>query len=86
MPTDHTATLKKILSAQLGPSYPPEHFRADTELLGSIPELDSMAVVGILTAVEEELGVTIEDDEVSAELFETFGSLADFVRPRLQKA
>lgn len=84
MPTDHTAILKKILSAQLGPSYPPENFRTDTELLGSIPELDSMAVVGILTAVEEELRVTIEDDEVSAALFETFGSLADFVGQRLQ--
>ncbi len=85
MPTDHTAILKKILSAQLGPSYPPENFRTDTELLGSIPELDSMAVVGVLTAVEEELGVIIEDDEVSAELFATFGSLSDFVLERCQR-
>lgn len=86
MPIDHTAILRKILSAQLGASYPPERFETDTGLLGSIPELDSMAVVGILGAIEEELGVTIEDDEVSADLFETFGTLADFVGQRCGSA
>ncbi len=55
---------------QLGPESP---------LLGAIAELDSMAVVTILTMVEEEFGIEIEDDEVSAEIFETVGSLTDFV-------
>ncbi len=81
---DRTDALRQILSAQLGPgSYPPSHFRTDTPLLGSIPELDSMAVVGILTAIEEELGLTIEDDDISAEIFETLGSLDAFVRERV---
>ena len=48
-------------------------------LLGSIPELDSMAVVTILTHFEEQFGIEIHDDEVSAEIFETFGTLVEFV-------
>lgn len=76
---DHTVTLKRILSTQLGPSYPPTYFERGTLLLGTIPELDSMAVVGILTAIEEEFGVQIEDDTITAEVFSTFGTLADFV-------
>ena len=54
-------------------------FTADTPLLGSIPELDSMAVVQIITAIEEQLGVTVNDDEISAETFATLGSLARFI-------
>ncbi|MDQ2695689.1 MAG: phosphopantetheine-binding protein [Pseudomonadota bacterium] len=50
-----------------------------TPLLGSIPEFDSMAVVSLLTAIEEHFGIVVEDDEISAETFETVGSLADFV-------
>lgn len=82
MPADLAESLKRILAAQLGPSYPPRYFNDDTPLLGAIPELDSMAVVGILTAVEEELGVTVDDDEISADLFETFGSMASFLTQR----
>ena len=52
---------------------------ADTPLLGEIPELDSLAVVTLLTAFEEEFNVTIPDDEVSAETFATVGSLARFL-------
>jgi acyl carrier protein len=79
MLSDHADLLKKILSAQLGPSYPPSFFTERTPLLGSIPELDSMAVVGILTAIEEELGITIPDDEISAEAFATFADLESLV-------
>ena len=51
----------------------------DTEILGAIPEFDSMAIVTILTMVEENYGIMIEDDEVSAEVFETLGSLVSFL-------
>lgn len=50
-----------------------------TLLLGNLPELDSMAVVNLVTAIEDHFGIVIEDDEISAETFETFGSLRDFV-------
>ena len=55
------------------------HLTTDTQLLGSIPELDSMAVVSVMTALEDRFGFTIEDDEISAETFATLGSLVDFV-------
>lgn len=48
-------------------------------LLGSLPELDSMAVASVLTGIEDEFDITIEDDEISAEMFETLGTLCDFV-------
>lgn len=54
-----------------------------TRLLGEIPELDSMAVVAILTALEDQFGIEIADDEVEAEIFMSLGSLADFVASKL---
>jgi len=54
-----------------------------TALLGSLPELDSMAVVSVLASIEEHFGVTVEDDEISADTFATLGSLADFVEAKL---
>jgi acyl carrier protein len=56
---------------------------AESPLLGSVPEFDSMAVVSILTAIEENYGIDIEDDEVSADIFETIGTLLDFVNERV---
>ncbi|QTD56457.1 acyl carrier protein [Parasphingorhabdus cellanae] len=53
-------------------------FTADTELFGALPELDSMAVAGLLTELEDRLDIMIEDDEVDGELFETFGNLVAF--------
>jgi acyl carrier protein len=55
----------------------------DAPLLGGIPEFDSMAVVSILTTIEENYGVVIDDDEVSAEHFETFGNLLEFVNSKV---
>lgn len=54
-----------------------------TEILGSVPEFDSMAIVTVLTMVEENYGIFIEDDEVSAEVFETLGSLVAFVKEKI---
>jgi acyl carrier protein len=53
-------------------------FRDETPLFGALPELDSMAVAGLLTEVEDRLGILIEDDEVDGEMLETFGSLVAF--------
>lgn len=51
-----------------------------TPLFGSLPELDSMAIAGVLTELEDRLGIVIEDDEVDGEMLETFGRLAHFAR------
>lgn len=53
-------------------------FDADTGLFGSLPELDSMAVAGLLTEMEDRIGIVIDDDEVDGELLETFGGLVAF--------
>lgn len=54
-------------------------FTRSTHLLGAIPELDSMAVVSLLTTLEERLGVTVDDDAIDGTTFATLGSLVDFV-------
>ena len=53
-------------------------FDESTPLFGSLPELDSMAVAGVLTELEDRLGILIEDDEVDGEMLETFGALVTF--------
>lgn len=60
-----------------------KNLTADTELLGNIPEFDSMAVVTVITSLEEQFGIFVEDDEISAETFETVGSLAQFIDEKL---
>jgi acyl carrier protein len=55
----------------------------DSALLGSIPELDSMAVVSILTLLEERFGFVVEDDEMDGAVFATVGSLTDFTAGKL---
>jgi acyl carrier protein len=57
-------------------------FTDTTPLFGSLPELDSMAVAGLLTEMEDRLGIIIEDDEVDGELLGTFGALVAFARAK----
>lgn len=77
------AELRQILQDVLGLA--PERvaqFGPQTGLFGHVPELDSMAVAGLLTEVEDRLGIVIEDDEVDGEMLETYGGLLDFVRAK----
>jgi acyl carrier protein len=55
----------------------------DTRVLGVIPEMDSMSVVGILASLEEQYGITVDDDEIDADVFATVGSLTAFVESKL---
>ena len=59
------------------------NFTAATHLLGAIPELDSMAVVSLITGIEERFGVVVEDDEIDGATFATVGSLVAFVNAKL---
>ena len=54
----------------------------DSPLLGSLPELDSMAVVSLIGELEERFGIMIDDDDISASTFATLGSLAAFVQEK----
>lgn len=58
-------------------------FTRDTPLLGAIPELDSMAVVTLITTLEEQLGLVVDDDDIDGATFATVGSLTDFVGNKL---
>ncbi len=80
--TDHV--LRQVLQDVLGLS--PARtaaFTAETGLFGQLPELDSMAVAGLLTEIEDRLGIVIEDDEVDGEMLETYGALLGFVTAKL---
>lgn len=71
--------LKRILNSTLQLGSRADLLTAESRLLGSIPEFDSMAVVAVLTMIEDEFGISVDDDEVSGELFETLGALSAFV-------
>lgn len=58
-------------------------FDSSSPLLGAVPELDSMGVVSLITALEERYGIEIDDDEIDGSVFETFGSLLAFVTRKL---
>jgi acyl carrier protein len=55
----------------------------DTPLLGSLPELDSMAVANLIVALEQYYGFEVYDDEISARHFATVGTLSEFVASKL---
>ena len=71
--------LRQILSDVLGlkPGQADE-FTEDSGLFGELPELDSMAVAGLLTELEDRLDIVIDEDEIDGELFDTYGSLLAF--------
>ncbi|MFG6416566.1 acyl carrier protein [Roseateles sp. DC23W] len=58
-------------------------FERSTQLLGALPELDSMAVVSLITALEEQLGLVVDDDDIDGDTFATVGALTDFVAARV---
>ncbi len=58
-------------------------FGPESGLFGHLPELDSMAVAGLLTEMEDRLGIVIEDDDVDGEMLETYGALLAFARSKL---
>ena len=60
-------------------------FTPDTPLFGALPELDSMAVAGVLTELEDRLGILIEDDDVDGEMLETYGALRRFALAKAAK-
>lgn len=75
--------VKQILGDVLQIGAKVNGFSESTALLGSIPEFDSMAVVSVITALEENYGFAVDDDEIDAETFETVGSLVAFVESKL---
>lgn len=75
--------LRRILTDVLGlkPGQA-EGFSAETGLFGHLPELDSMAVAGLLTEMEDRLDIIIEDDDIDGEMLESYGSLLAFAEAK----
>ena len=82
--TDQTFTeVRSVLARTLQLDGKAATLSRATELLGSLAELDSMAVVQVLEALEDHFGIAVTDDEVSADTFATLGGLADFIESKL---
>lgn len=82
MDLTRTATLdevRAVVAGTLGIEDRAPTLVASTPLIGSLPELDSMAVVELIAALEQRFDIVIDDEEITGELFETLGSLATFV-------
>lgn len=75
--------IKNVLETVLQLNGRSRDYDATSPLLGALPEMDSMAVVGILTSLEERFGFVVDDDEITADTFATLGSLTAFVEQKL---
>ena len=73
----------RILDEVLGLQGRSAAFTRDTHLLGAVPELDSMAVVSIIAALEDRLGITVDDGDIDGATFASVGSLVRYVTERL---
>jgi len=83
MQDDTDLLLRRILTDVLGLQQgQADSFDADTGLFGHLPELDSMAVAGLLTEIEDRLDIMIDDDEIDGEMLETYGGLLAFAKAK----
>jgi acyl carrier protein len=75
--------VREILKATLQLGDSAENLTFESELLGAMPEFDSMAVVTIITMIEEDFDIEFDDDEITADVFATVGSLADLISAKV---
>lgn len=80
---DTAKTIREILGETLQLGERSGSLQTSTVLFGGIPEFDSMAVVTVISAMEDRFGFVVEDEEISAETFETVGSLTEFAERKL---
>ena len=73
-----------VLAESLDGAVELDQMSEEAPLLGAIPELDSMAIVGIITSIEDHFGITFDDDELDAEVFETVGTLRNQIIAKLE--
>jgi acyl carrier protein len=76
-------TVREVLSETLGLGDRVDSFDAETKLFESLVELDSMAIVTVLVALENRFDIVIDDDEIDEDTFETLGSLTLFIEGKL---
>ncbi|MGE5622513.1 MAG: acyl carrier protein [Bacillota bacterium] len=77
--------VQSILGETLALGQRASMLKANTRLLGNFPELDSLAVINVISALEERFGIVFDDDEINAEMFETVGTLSTLVSRKLMQ-
>lgn len=82
--TVNTEDVRDVLVDTLGLEHQADRIDAATPLLGSLPELDSMAVLELMLALEQRFGIEIEGEDVTADVFESLGTLTAFVDGKLR--
>jgi acyl carrier protein len=82
--TVNTQDVKEVLVDTLGLEHQADRIDATTPLFGSLPELDSMAVLELVLALEERFGIAIDGEDVTADVFESLGTLTAFVDDKLR--
>jgi acyl carrier protein len=80
---DVVREVKRVLDEVLSLGGRSSVFTRETNLLGSVPQLDSMAVVTLIATLEEHFGIVVEDEDIDGDTFATVGSLADFVSGKI---
>lgn len=80
---DTREQIKAVLDEALNLNGASADWTDDTALLGSLPELTSIAVVTVLLALEEHFAIVFADDELDAELFATLGNIRRFIEGKL---
>lgn len=80
---DVAKEVKRVLDEVLSLNGRAAAFTRDTPLLGALPELDSMAVVSLITTLEERFGIVVDDDDIDGSTFVSVGALADFVDSKI---
>lgn len=80
---DALVLAKDLLRSNLQLGDKVDKLKADSPLMGAYPEFNSLTVVGLVTAIEEQLGCEIGDEEISEDIFQTVGSLANFIATKM---
>ena len=75
--------IKQLLASVLKLGKRGQTLTEESQLLGSIPELDSMAVVTVLTVIEEQFDVEFDDEDITADSFATLGALCALVEQKI---
>jgi acyl carrier protein len=77
-------SVKEVVVITLGIEDRADDLVPESRLLGNLPELDSIAVVELLVALQDRFGIEIEDDEVVGDIFETLGQLTTFIDSKVR--
>lgn len=81
---DPIDNLKTLLDENLGLNGQTTSWTADTRLLGAVPEIDSLAIVTIVAAIEKTFQIFLEDDDITADNFQTLGTLSELIKRKFE--